>query len=81
VVENIAVTYMRFKVDDMGRFLPFEISDRIIPSPAFFSRFGKDAKAGYERALSLVPQHVVYTIILTAIIWLICYAVHKRRDL
>lgn len=81
VVENIAVTYMRFKADDMGRFLPFEISDRIIPSPAFFSRFGKDAKAGYERALSLVPQHVVYTIILTAIIWLICYAVHKRRDL
>ena len=81
VIENIAVTYMRFKADDIGRFLPFEISDRLIPSPAFFSRWGKDAKAGYERALNLVPEHVIYTIILTAIIWLICYTVHKRRDL
>ena len=81
VVENIAVAYARFKMDDIGRFLPFEISDRIIPSPAFFSRFGKDAKASYNHALDLVPQHIVYTILLTTIIWLICFAVHKRRDL
>ncbi len=81
VVENIAVAYARFKMNDIGRFLPFEISDRILPSPAFFSRFGKDAKASYDRALSIVPEHVVYTIVLTAIIWLICYAVHRKRDL
>ncbi|MCW3086693.1 MAG: hypothetical protein JWQ78_79 [Sediminibacterium sp.] len=81
VVENIAATYARFKLDDIGRFLPFEISDRLIPSPAFFGRFGKDAKTGYERALGMVPEHVVYTILLTTGIWLICYAVHKRRDL
>lgn len=81
VIENIAVAWARFKADDIGRFLPFEISDRLIPSPAFFGRFGKDAKAGYERALSLVPEHVIYTILLTIAIWLICYAVHKKRDL
>lgn len=81
IVENIAVAYARFKMDDIGRFLPFEISDRIIPAPAFFSRFGKDAKASYDHALALVPQHVIYTVLLTAGIWLICYAVHKKRDL
>jgi ABC-2 type transport system permease protein len=81
VVENIAVAYARFKMDDIGRFMPFEISDRLIPTPAFFSRWGKDAKASYDRALGLVPEHIIYTLLLTAVIWLICYAVHKRRDL
>lgn len=81
VIENIAAQYARFKLNDIGRFLPFEISDRIIPAPVFFSHFGKDAKASYDHALSLVPQHVVMTILLTALIWGICYRVHKRRDL
>ena len=81
IIENIAATYAKFKLNDIGRFLPFEISDRLIPSPAFFGRFGKDMKDGYEKALSAVPEHVVYTLILTTGIWLICYAVHKRRDL
>lgn len=81
VVENIAVAYAQFKLNDIGRFLPFEISDRLIPRPAFFSRFGKDAKASYDHALGLIPEHVAYTIILTVGIWLICYAVHRRRDL
>lgn len=81
VIENIAVGYARFKLNDIGRFLPFEISDRLIPPPVFFSRFGKDAKASYDHALSLIPEHVIYTILLTAATWLICYAVHKKRDL
>ena len=81
IVENIAVQYARFKLNDIGRFLPFEISDRIIPAPAFFSRFGKDAKASYDHAVSIVPEHVVYTILLTGLIWFICYSVHKKRDL
>lgn len=81
IIENIAVGYARFKLNDIGRFLPFEISDRLIPPPVFFSRFGKDAKASYDHALSLIPEHLVYTILLTASIWFICYAVHKKRDL
>lgn len=81
IIENIAVTYARFKMNDVGRFLPFEVSDRLIPAPAFFSRFGKDAKAAYDHMLAIVPEHVAYTIILTAIIWVICYMVHKKRDL
>ena len=81
VIENIAATYAQFKLNDIGRFLPFEMSDRLIPRPAFFSRFGKDAKTSYDHAISLIPEHIVYTILLTVGIWLICYAVHKRRDL
>ena len=81
IIENIAVAYARFKLNDIGRFLPFEISDRLIPAPAFFSRFGKDAKASYDHAISIVPEHIAYTILLTTGIWLICYAVHKKRDL
>ncbi|GAC1400545.1 MAG: hypothetical protein NVSMB63_19970 [Sediminibacterium sp.] len=81
IVENIAVGYLKFKANDIGRFLPFEISDRIIVVPSFFGRFGKDAKAGYDKALADVPQFVVLTMLLTTVIWLICYAVHKKRDL
>jgi ABC-2 type transport system permease protein len=81
IVENIAVGYATFKLNDIGRFLPFELSDRLIPRPAFFSRWGKDAKDSYERALNAIPEHILYTLLLTAAIWLICYAVHKKRDL
>jgi ABC-2 type transport system permease protein len=81
IVENIAVGYATFKLNDIGRFLPFEMSDRLIPRPAFFSRFGKDAKESYERALNAIPEHILYTVLLTTVIWLICYAIHKKRDL
>lgn len=81
IVENIAVTYARFKLNDLGRFLPFEISDRLIPAPAFFSNFGKDAKASYDHAVGQIPEHVLFTFLITTVIWWICYKVHKKRDL
>lgn len=81
IVENIMVTYAQFKLNDIGRFLPFEVSDRLIPPPAFYTRLGKDAKDSYAHKLNIIPEHILYTIILTAVIWLICYKVHKRRDL
>jgi ABC-2 type transport system permease protein len=81
ILENIAVGYAKFKLNDLGKFLPFEISDRIIPSPAFMSRFGKDMKEAYEKALDAIPMHIALTLILTAAIWGFCYWKHKRRDL
>jgi ABC-2 type transport system permease protein len=69
------------KLNDIGRFLPFEISDRLIPRPAFFSRWGESQKASYNKALAVIPEHVILAIILTAGIWVICYAVHRKRDL
>ncbi len=82
IIENIAVGLAKYKLkNDIGRFLPFEVSDRLIPRPAFFSRFGKDAKESYDLAIGAIPQHIFLTIVLTSIIWLICFAVHKKRDL
>jgi ABC-type transport system involved in multi-copper enzyme maturation permease subunit len=77
VIENILVAWMYVKVHDMGRFLPFEISDRLIPKPAFLGKFD----SGYDKSLHAIPEFVVYTILLTGLIWLLCYRVHKKRDL
>ena len=83
VIENILVGYLKYKLhaDGVAQFLPFEISDRLLVAPAFIGKFGKNAKEGYEKALSAVPEHILLTVILTTIIWLICYRVHKNRDL
>lgn len=82
ILENIAVLYAQFKLNDIGRFLPFEMSDRIIPPPAFFHKIKKIAgDGGYEHTLSLIPQYLLMSMALTAIIWAICFRVHKKRDL
>lgn len=83
ILENIAVAFFKYKLklDGIAKLLPFEVSDRLLVPPSFMGKLGKDAKEGYEKSLSAVPEHVVYTILLTTIIWAICYAVHKKRDL
>ncbi|MER3498960.1 MAG: hypothetical protein C4308_10170 [Chitinophagaceae bacterium] len=78
VFEPISVALLRKYVDDIGRYLPVEISDRLIPPPAFFARFDKPA---YEKALSQVSIHILYTLLLTVFIWWICFRINKRRDL
>ncbi|ULQ52639.1 ABC transporter permease subunit [Flavihumibacter fluvii] len=80
VAEPIAVNLLRYKYfkNDIGRFFPLELSDRIIPPPAFMSRF--DEKA-YQGALDAVNNHIVYTLILVLITWGINYLVYLKRDL
>jgi ABC-type transport system involved in multi-copper enzyme maturation permease subunit len=78
ILENILVTYLNAKAGDEGRFLPIEISDRLIPRPAFMSRF--DPKR-YKTLIDAIPQHILFTVILTIIIWGFCYWLNKRRDL
>ena len=78
VLENIGVNYLKFKQHDEGRFLPFEISDRLIPNPKFMGRVNSDA---YDKALRAINEHIVYTVVLTAFIWWLCYYVYKKRDL
>lgn len=80
VAEPIAVNLLRYKYfkNDIGRFFSMEISDRIIPPPAFMSRF--DEKA-YLASLQAVNSHIVYTIILIIITWCINYLIYKKRDL
>ena len=83
VIENIAASYFKYKLhlDIVARLLPFKISDGMIIPPAFVGHWGKDAKQGYDNALSDVPTQIILTIALTAIIWYICYTVQKKRDL
>ena len=78
IVENTLVNILRFKKSSLGAYFPLEISDRLIPVPAFLGKFDE---AGYKLALVAVKPHILYTIIYTAIIWGICYYINKRRDL
>jgi ABC-type transport system involved in multi-copper enzyme maturation permease subunit len=77
-LEVIIVQLLKHYAHDEGRFLPLELSDRMIPSPAFW---GKIDPVRYEHALGQVQPHTIYTIIFTTLIWLLCYRIHSRRDL
>ncbi len=79
ILENILVGLFKVKVNDIGRFLPIEISDRMIPVPAFLGKL--ETAENYQKALDAIPLHIGLTIILTAIIWAICYRVNNKRDL
>lgn len=81
VVENILVSLDLWKKIGYSDFLPFQVSDKLIPPPAFFGRFGKDAADAYQKAIDAIPYHIVYTLILTATIWFICYRANNKRDL
>ena len=70
VIENILVGFAGSKLHDIGRFLPFEVSDRMIPAPGFFSRFGEDMQKAYELTMSKIPEHTLFTLILTIAIWI-----------
>ena len=78
ILENIIVGLFQWKHLKAGGYMPLEISDKIIPRPAFWGKL--DAEA-YNNSLKVIPQYVILTLILTAIIWLICYRVNNKRDL
>ena len=78
IFEPILVGLLRVKANDIGRYMPLEISDRMIPVPAFLGKIDKEA---YEKSLGAVQQHVLLTVILTALVWAVCYRINNRRDL
>jgi ABC-2 type transport system permease protein len=78
ILEPIAVAFGRVKLNDILRFLPLEISDRIVPIPAFIGKFNTDA---YQRAVAAINLHVLLTIGVTALIWWICFKINSKRDL
>jgi ABC-type transport system involved in multi-copper enzyme maturation permease subunit len=78
ILEPILVQVFRIYANDAGRFLPLEISDRLVPVPAFL---GKIDIEKYNKSVAAIPQHVVLTVILTALIWFICYRINNKRDL
>lgn len=78
ILEPIVVGLSKVKANDIGRFMPLELSDRLVPVPAFL---GKLDEKGYTAALAQINTHVVLTLLLTAAIWIICFAINKKRDL
>ena len=78
IVENTAVNILRIKANDLGRFLPLEISDRLIPIPAFLGKFNEES---YKESLNAIGTHIWLTIAITAVIWFSCYWINKKRDL
>jgi len=78
VLENIMVGFLEWKKSPVANYLPLEISDRMIPKPAFWGKLDID---GYNKSIAAIPEHIVLTLVFTALIWLICYRVNSRRDL
>lgn len=78
IVENTAVNILKFKGSNLGYHFPLEVSDRLIPVPAFLGKF--DEK-NYKLSLEAVTPHIFYTLIFTAVIWGIVYYINKKRDL
>lgn len=80
MVENILVGLITFKtnVPKLANFLPLELSDKLIPPPAFRYKFDESA---YNQALYDINPHIIYTIIFTGLIWFLCYKVYQKRDL
>jgi hypothetical protein len=81
IIENILKTWMRVKDIGLREFLPFEISNRLIPLLNFLGRVNPQANEDYQQSLNDISLHVIYTIIFTAAIWWLCYWMNKKRDL
>lgn len=79
VLENILVGVMSHYDIMIYKYLPIEISDRIIPAPAFWGRL--ESIESYNASLAAIPKYIILTIILTSIVWLLCYRINSRRDL
>ena len=79
IVEPISVNIIKYKFkSEMGQFLPLEISQKLLPKPAFIGRI--DEKA-YQASLDAVKYHIGYTFILLILTWLFCFWINNKRDL
>jgi ABC-2 type transport system permease protein len=77
LLEPIVVGISRDRWHDNGQYMPLEISDRLVPLPRFFVR----NEAQWKDLMNQVNVHLIYTFILLALTWGICYYVNSRRDL
>ena len=78
IFEPIIVGLLREFGHDEGRFLPLEISDRMIPVPGFIGKINKEA---YDKAMSNINLHVFLSFAVIIVIWTICYTLNNRKDL
>jgi ABC-type transport system involved in multi-copper enzyme maturation permease subunit len=82
IVEKIDGAFFKIKTQkfgfDYGQFLPLEISDRLIPIPAFIGRLNE---ADYKVALDAVDKHIIYSLVFLLLTWILSFYIFKKRDL
>lgn len=78
IFEPMLTGILSFAPVTIGHFLPFEISDRMIPPPEFF---GKIDPAAYATSMKETGYHFLYTIVFTILLWTGCFRLNARRDL
>lgn len=78
ILENLIVGLFKWKKSEIGDYLPLEISDKLLPPPGFFRMLDPES---YQKSLDAIQLHVILTLVVTSIIWLICYRINSRRDL
>lgn len=79
IVEPIAVNVLKYKFKiNAGEYFPLEISQKLLPKPAFIGRLDE---AAYQTSLAAVKYHVGYTLALVVLTWLFCFWLNNRRDL
>jgi hypothetical protein len=76
-LEPLLVQLTRERANDIGRFLPLEISDRLIPYPRFINPDSKN----WETLMKASNLHIFYSVILLILVWALCFRLNKKRDL
>lgn len=79
ILENILVAVLRKFANDQGRYLPIEMSDRIIPLPPFMGKMSNPER--YQLLLDQVATQVWLTIGFTLLLWGASYLINFKRDL
>ncbi|GAO44950.1 ABC transporter permease [Flavihumibacter petaseus] len=80
IFEPVLVGLFKYKwfKNDIGRFFPMEISDRILTPPAFMMRFDEKAFVAAQKA---VPFHIALSIGLLLLTWALIFLIYRKRDL
>jgi hypothetical protein len=79
ILETIIVMVLKYKYKiSANEYLPLELSQKLIPKPAFIGRLDE---AAYQTSLGAVKYHVGYTLALVLITWFFCFWLNNRRDL
>jgi hypothetical protein len=76
-LEPFMVAMAKKHANDIGEYLPLEISDRLIPFPRWLTRDENKWKALLEQS----NTHILYTVLLILTTWGICFWINKKRDL
>jgi ABC-2 type transport system permease protein len=79
IFEPILSKLIEYKLESpFFEFLPLEISNKLIPRPAFIGKFNE---ANYKLSLAAVNNHIVYTFVFLVVIWIFCFWWYKKKDL